>query len=235
MKAIIETRNLHFSYGRQEVLKRIDLMVPENSIFGFLGANGAGKSTTIRMLLGLIGAAHDSVFLFGKDITTNKTLLLKQTGALIDYPSFYDHLSAHENLEVFTRMAGIDRGRISKVLTLVGLDNTPHKRARTYSAGMKQRLGLAIALINDPPLLILDEPANGLDPQGIIELRNLLQHLQRDHGKTIFLSSHILDELDKIATHIGVLHHGELRFQGTKEALTSIGGNLEQSFLKITA
>jgi ABC-type multidrug transport system ATPase subunit len=235
MNTIIETRDLRFNYGEQEVLKGIDLKVPEKSIFGFLGANGAGKSTTIRMLLGLIGAPHDTVFLFGKDITKNKTFLLKQTGALIDYPSFYDHLSARENLEVFIRLAGIDRGRISEVLELVGLENTSHKKARTYSTGMKQRLGLAIALMNDPPLLILDEPANGLDPQGIIELRNLLQHLQRNHGKTIFLSSHILDELDKIATHIGILHCGELRFQGTKEALTSIGGTLEKSFLKITA
>jgi ABC-2 type transport system ATP-binding protein len=232
---IIDTKNLSFSYGKQEVLRCIDLKVPENSIYGFLGVNGAGKSTTIRMLLGLIRAPEDTVFLFGKEFTKNRTELLAGTGALIDYPSFYDHLSARQNLRVITKLTGRSRTKIDEVLELVGLEGAADKKVRTYSAGMKQRIGLAVALVNDPPLLILDEPVNGLDPLGIIDLRDLLMRLQHDHGKTIFLSSHILDELEKIATHIGVLHRGELRFQGTKDDLIRLEGSLERSFLNITS
>ncbi|NER85185.1 MAG: ATP-binding cassette domain-containing protein [Leptolyngbya sp. SIO1D8] len=231
---IIETKNLNFSYGKQQVLKDIDLRVPENTIFGFLGANGAGKSTTIRILLGLIAAPADSVFLFGKKLNHNRTEILDKIGALIDYPTFYEHLSARKNLRVITALLGLKNDRIDHTLQMVGLENTGNKKVAEYSVGMKQRLGLAMALINDPPLLILDEPANGLDPMGIIELRNLLLTLQKDHGKTIFLSSHILDELEKVATHIAILHKGAIRFQGTKEALIQDAGNLESSFLKMT-
>lgn len=232
---IIETKKLSFSYGKQQVLKCVDLKVPENSIFGFLGVNGAGKSTTIRMLLGLIRAPEDTVFLFGKEFTKNRTELLTRTGALVDFPSFYDHLSARQNLRVITKLAGLPPSRIDEVLALIGLESAADKKVGTYSAGMKQRMGLAIALVNDPTLLILDEPVNGLDPLGIIGLRDLLTRLQRDHGKTILLSSHILNELEKIATHIAVLHRGELRFQGTKEDLIGMEGDLERSFLHITS
>jgi lantibiotic transport system ATP-binding protein len=231
---VIETRGLRFSYGKQEVLKGISLQVPEKSIFGFLGANGAGKSTTIRILLNLIQAPENAVQLFGKSLSSHKSEILNKVGALIDYPTFYDHLSARDNLKVITSLLGINKDSIDSTLERVGLDPRSNKKIKTYSVGMKQRLGLAIALINDPPLLILDEPSNGLDPHGIIELRKLLQTLAHDHGKTIFLSSHILDELEKIATHVAIIHKGEIRFQGTKEELAHNGDDLETSFLKIT-
>jgi ABC-2 type transport system ATP-binding protein len=205
------------------------------SIFGFLGINGAGKSTTIKILLGLISSSPDSVLLFGKELSKNRAALLNKTGALIDYPTFYDHLSAYNNLKVITSLMGLDHKKIDQTLELVGLTTDRNKKIKTYSVGMKQRLGLAIALINDPPLLILDEPANGLDPLGIIELRQLLISLQKDHGKTIFLSSHILDELEKIVTDIAIIHKGEIRFQGTKNEFIGNAGTLEKSFLTITS
>lgn len=217
------------------MLKGINLLVPENSIFGFLGVNGAGKSTTIRILLGLIGAQPDSVFLFGREFTRNKIDLLSRVGALIDYPTFYDHLSANENLNVIITLLGLPKRKAQEMIELVGLNGVQNKKIKTFSVGMKQRLGLAMALLNNPPLLILDEPTNGLDPVGIIEFRKLLITLQRDHGKTIFLSSHILDELEKVATDIAIIHNGEIRFQGSKEALISATGNLETSFLTLTS
>ena len=232
---IIEINNLSFSFGRQEVLKNLNLQVPENTIFGFLGANGAGKSTTIKIILGLIQSSEGAVSLFGKKLSESRNEILSKVGALIDYPSFYDHLSAKQNLKVIASLLDLKSSRIPHVLEMVGLDIHNPKKVKSYSVGMKQRLGLAIALLNDPPLLILDEPANGLDPMGIIELRNLLKKLQQEHGKTIFLSSHILDELEKIATNIAIIHQGEIRFQGTKADLISRTGNLETSYLKITA
>ncbi len=232
---IVETRNLGFSYGRRPILKDINLKVPENTIFGFLGQNGAGKSTTIKILLGLINGFEGTVFLFGKEFTTNRTQILGKVGALIDFPSFYEHLSARKNLQVLASLMGLKDDRVDQVLEMVGLDHSDERKTKTYSVGMKQRLGLAIALLNDPRLLILDEPANGLDPKGIIELRNLLLVLQKDLGKTIFISSHILDELEKVATNIAIIHDGELRFDGTKEALIRNTGSLEQSFLNLTS
>lgn len=232
---IIEIKDLSFSYGKQKVLKGINLQVPKNSIYGFLGINGAGKSTTIRILMGLITAGQNTTYLFGREFSKDSVEILGKVGALIDFATFYDHLSAYNNLKVITRLLGINDSIISETLDRVGLDPTSDKKLKTYSVGMKQRLGLAIALINDPPLLILDEPANGLDPLGIIELRNLLLTLQRDQGKTIFVSSHILDELGKIATHFAIIHKGEIRFQGTKEELIRETGNLEKSFLNITS
>lgn len=232
---IIEVKDLSYSYGKQKVLKGINLQVPENSIYGFLGVNGAGKSTTIRILMGLIAPGQNTTYLFGREFTKHSVEILGKVGALIDFATFYDHLSAYNNLKVITRLLGVNDSVISETLDRVGLDPTSDKKLKTYSSGMKQRLGLAIALINDPPLLILDEPANGLDPLGIIELRSLLLTLQSNHGKTIFVSSHILDELEKIATHVAIIHKGEIRFQGTKEELISETGNLEKSFLTITS
>lgn len=231
---IIETRDVSFSYGHQSVLRGINLQVPHNTIFGFLGPNGAGKSTTIKMLLGLIHDSLERIFLFDKSLSKHRIEILRQVGALIDEPTFYDHLSAHENLNVLATLVGVDRHRIDETLQLVGLDAGNKKKVRAYSVGMKQRLGLAIALLSDPPLLILDEPANGLDPHGIIELRKLLSTLQKEQGKTIFVSSHILDELEKIATHIAIIYQGQIRFQGSKEELTGQAGSLEEAFLKMT-
>jgi ABC-2 type transport system ATP-binding protein len=173
--------------------------------------------------------------LFGKEFTQNKIELLGKVGALIDYPSFYDHLSARANLRIIASLMGLKCKRIDQTLERVGLDPLSDKKVKNYSIGMKQRLGLAMALLNDPPLLILDEPANGLDPLGIIELRKLLLILHHEYGKTIFVSSHILDELEKVATHFAILHKGEIQFQGAKEKLISDGGNLERSFLQMTS
>ncbi len=229
---IIETRDLHFSYGKQAVLKGINLQVPAASIFGFLGVNGAGKSTTLKMLLGLLGAPPNRVFLFGQDMARHRCSILARTGALVDEPTFYAHLSARSNLTVIARLLALPAARVDRVLDLVDLASVADKPAGTYSTGMKRRLGIAIALLNDPPLLILDEPANGLDPLGILGLRNFLVRLQREEGKTILLSSHLLDELQKIVTHVAILHEGLIRFQGRAEALTGGAGTLEGAFLK---
>jgi ABC-2 type transport system ATP-binding protein len=175
------------------------------------------------------------VHFFGKEFTRHRVEVLGRVGALIDFPSFYDHLSAGANLKVITSLLGLKESAIHQALEIVGLDAGSDKKVKIFSVGMKQRLGLAIALLNNPAVLILDEPANGLDPLGIIELRKLLTTLQQDHGKTIFVSSHILDELGKIATHLAIIHKGEIRFQGTKQELLGETGNLEKSFLTITS
>lgn len=229
----IETKGLSFQFGSRNVINNIDLRVPKNSIFGLLGPNGAGKSTTIRSILGLIQKKSNEVLIFGKSIANNRIETLTKVGALIDFPSFYNHLSARKNLEILARLTGQSNGQIEKTLRLVDLEYKSDQKVRSFSMGMKQRLGLAIALLNDPELLILDEPANGLDPQGIIDLRNLLLKLQKEHGKTILLSSHILDELEKVATHFAIIHKGSIRFQGSKSELTQTG-SLEESFLKMT-
>jgi ABC-2 type transport system ATP-binding protein len=232
---IIQTRNLHFRYANHAILKGINLQVPPASIFGLLGLNGAGKSTTLKLLLGLLEAPPQSVFLFGKELNQHRMAILGSTGALIDHPAFYDHLSGRDNLAVLAKLLGLKADRVARVLELTGLAEAADKPARAYSTGMKQRLGLAIALLNDPRVLILDEPANGLDPVGIIEFRNLLLSLQQEHGKTILLSSHLLDELQKIITHVAVLHEGQLCFQGRTGELTGGGTTLEASFLDLIA
>ncbi|MCC3157807.1 ATP-binding cassette domain-containing protein [Hymenobacter sp. 15J16-1T3B] len=212
---LVETRALSFGFGPRQVLHQLDLQVPAGSIYGFLGPNGAGKSTTLRLLLGLLPAPAGTVHLFGHDQARHRLAALGQVGALIEMPSLYDHLSGRDNLEVTRRLRGLPAGRTAEVLATVGLSADAHRPAREYSLGMRQRLGLALALLPDPQLLILDEPTNGLDPNGIIEMRALLQTLQREHGKTILLSSHLISEIERVATHVGVLQQGRLAFQGS--------------------
>lgn len=212
---LLETRNLSFRFGSRPILHEVNLRVEPGSIYGFLGPNGAGKSTTMRLLLGLLRPASGSVQLFGHDLARHRVALLSRVGALIENPSLYDHLTGRENVEATRRLRGVLAHRTAEVLALVGLTDNAHRPAREYSLGMRQRLGLAIALLSDPDLLLLDEPTNGLDPNGIIEMRELMHRLRQEHGKTIIVSSHLINEIEKVATHVGVIQQGRLVFQGS--------------------
>lgn len=216
----ITTKDLSYSIGSKAILNNISLNVPEGSIYGYLGRNGAGKSTTIKLLLGLLKEAGDTIFIQNKSLKQNRTEILASTGNLIESPCFYTKLTVFENLKYLDIIYGKGKKRIDEVLELVDLHNEKKKNASALSMGMKQRLGIAMAIFHDPKLLILDEPLNGLDPQGIFEMRKLFQHLN-EQGKTIFLSSHILSELEKTATHIGIIEGGKMVFQGTKNELLS--------------
>lgn len=214
----ITTKNLCFQIGSKTILNNINLNVPKGSIYGYLGRNGAGKSTTIKLLLGLLEDKNDNVFVRGKSLKQNITEIHAITGNLIESPCFYNKLTVFENLRYLDIIHKKGARRIEEVLEMVDLHQHKTKKASKLSMGMKQRLGIAMAIFHDPQLLILDEPLNGLDPQGIFEMRKLFQNLN-EQGKTIFLSSHILSELEKVATHIGIIEKGEMIFQGTKKEL----------------
>jgi ABC-type multidrug transport system ATPase subunit len=215
----IETVGLNYNFGAQAVVKNLSLQIPQGSIYGFLGPNGAGKTTTIKILLNLLQSPADQVFIFGKEINSNRIASLKRMGALVEQPAIYAHLTGKENLVNRCILLGIKRSKCAEMLSLVGLTDAANKNAGKYSLGMKQRLGIALALISDPELLLLDEPTNGLDPNGIIEIRNLMIDLTAKHGKTILVSSHLLAEIERTATHVGIINKGELLFQGTIGAL----------------
>lgn len=211
----IETVGLTYKFGSQTVVKDLSLQVPQGSIYGFLGPNGAGKTTTIKILLNLLKSPSDQVFIFGKEINSNRIASLKRMGSLVEQPAIYAHLTGKENLINRCMLLGIKKTKATEMLSLVGLTDAADKKAGNYSLGMKQRLGIALALISDPELLLLDEPTNGLDPNGIIEIRNLMVDLTSKHGKTILVSSHLLAEIERTATHVGIINRGELLFQGT--------------------
>lgn len=215
----IETVGLNFNFGNQVIVKDLSLQVPKGSIYGFLGPNGAGKTTTIKILLNLLKSPSDQVFIFGKEINSNRIATLKRIGALVEQPAIYGHLTGKENLINRCILLGIKRTKADEMLALVGLTDAANKKASKYSLGMKQRLGIAQALISDPELLLLDEPTNGLDPNGIIEVRNLMIDLATKHQKTILVSSHLLAEIERTATHVGIINKGELLFQGTIDEL----------------
>ena len=217
---ILETQDLVHSFSNDEVvLNGISLCVEEGSIYGFLGPNGAGKTTTLRLVLGLLKKQRGSITVFGEDFEKNRVRSLKKIGSMIESPSIYSHLTAVENLHLLQKIYQCPRRRIGEVLELVGLANTGRKKAGEFSLGMKQRLSIAIALLNSPALLILDEPTNGLDPNGIIEIRELLRGLNEGNGITIVISSHLLSEIDKLVSHIGIINKGRMMFQGTLEEL----------------
>ncbi|TDO21497.1 ABC transporter ATP-binding protein [Pedobacter duraquae] len=218
----IETCGLTYHFGNQKVVDNLSLKVEKGSIYGFLGPNGAGKTTTIKILLNLLKSPADSVFIFGKDISTNRIASLKRMGALVEQPAIYAHLSGKENLYNRCILLGTPRSRAAEMLALVGLTEAADKKAGKYSLGMKQRLGIALALLGDPELLLLDEPTNGLDPNGIIEIRNLMIELTSKHNKTILVSSHLLAEIERIATHVGIINKGQLLFQGTINELQTL-------------
>jgi len=236
---IIQTHALSFSYGKRQVLKGIELQVPKGCIFGFLGPNGAGKSTTIKTLLGLLHTENGMIEIFGKELNSNKMYILERIGTMVESPSLYDHLDATQNLGITARMRNISRGRIPELLDAVGLTADAHRPVKQYSTGMKQRLSLAIALLAEPELLILDEPINGLDPNGIMEMRLLLQRINHQQNCTILLSSHILSEIEKLCTDVAIINSGSLAYQGTmhsllnaatgKEVMIIHTGNLEKA------
>lgn len=218
---LIETRGLTRRFGSQLAVDDLNLLVPEAGVYGFLGPNGAGKTTAIRMLLGLIRPNAGEVRLFGQSLNGNHLSVMRRVGALVEAPSLYPHLTGRENLEVTRRLLGADRNLIELALATVKLTKDADRRVREYSLGMRQRIGLALALLNKPELLILDEPTNGLDPAGIHEMRDLIRRLPEEFGVTVFLSSHLLGEVEQIATHIGIINEGHLLFQGTLAELQS--------------
>ena len=214
--AVIQTTNLNFSFSNGvKTLQDVNLFVPKGSVYGFLGPNGAGKTTTLRLLLGLLKNQQGRLEIFGKEFASHRIEILKRLGSLIEQPSLYLHLTAKENLDIYRLIYKVDKTRINEVLKIVGLEYTGKKKAKQFSLGMKQRLSIAIALLHQPELLILDEPTNGLDPNGIIETRELIKKLNREHNTTVIVSSHILNEVERMASHVGIIHKGKMLFQGT--------------------
>ncbi|MDQ6878209.1 MAG: ABC transporter ATP-binding protein [Candidatus Dormibacteraeota bacterium] len=198
------------AYGKRLAVDHLDLLVDRGELFGFLGPNGAGKTTTIRMALGLVAPTNGSVEILGHEVRHNRAKVLPRVGALVESPALYGYMSGRNNLRAFADLlGGVNEKRIDEVLEIVSLNGRDKDRVKTYSMGMKQRLGLAIALLNDPDLLILDEPANGLDPAGIVEMRDLLRTLAAE-GKTVFISSHVLSEVQQICTRVAIINHGRL-------------------------
>lgn len=193
----------------------VSFKVPAGSIYGFLGKNGAGKTTTLRLLLGLLTRQTGEIKIFDKDIATHRLEILSKVGSLIEAPSFYAHLSARDNLRVLQKIFQCAKTRIDEVLEIVGLKHTGSKKAKQFSLGMKQRLSIAMSLLHNPELLVLDEPTNGLDPNGIIEMRELLSHLNKECGTTILVSSHLLSEVEKLITDLAILDRGRVVFEGT--------------------
>lgn len=218
-KYIIETNGLTRRFGHHISVDHIDLCVPEGKIYGFLGANGAGKTTTIRMLLSLIRADEGSIQIMGRSLLRDREKILRNVGCLVEGPSYYGHLSAYKNLKIICGLMDLPEKNIHEVLDIVRLTPYARQTVKGYSLGMKQRLGIAQALIRKPKLLILDEPINGLDPAGIQEIRNLMRSLCHEQGITIFLSSHILSEIQSISDEIGIIQKGKLIFQDSIKEL----------------
>ena len=218
---IIEIRNLTKKFKKLTAVNNLELTVYKGDVFGFLGPNGAGKSTTIRMLLTLINATSGSIKIFNKNLIENRKEILSKIGAIVEKPDFYLYLTAYKNLEILAEISGMDieKNKIYEILELVGLKDRAKSKVKTFSYGMKQRLGIAQALIHDPELIILDEPTTGLDPQGMKEIRDLIIFLSKEKGKTIFLSSHILREIELIATRMIIINKGEAKVEGAVDDL----------------
>ena len=221
MYHVIETSDLHYRAGGETILHDINLQVPYASIYGFLGPNGAGKTTTIKLLLGLLKKQQGSIHIKNRSFTGNRVALLRGIGALIESPSLYPNLTAREHLLMVQQVYQCPKSRIAEVLQLVTLEAAANKRVGHFSLGMKQRLAIGMALIHRPSLLILDEPTNGLDPQGIIEIRELLKKLNYERDMTILISSHMLGEVEKLVSHVGIIHKGRMLYQGPLEGLQS--------------
>ncbi|PEM85296.1 bacitracin ABC transporter ATP-binding protein [Bacillus wiedmannii] len=216
---IVETEDLTKTYGAVNSVNQLKMQVGEGEIYGFLGPNGAGKTTTIRMLLGLIKPTTGNIKVFNRDLKTNRIDILREVGSLVESPSYYGHLTGYENLEVIRQMLQVPKMAIDEVLRIVRLEKQKNKLVKQYSLGMKQRLGIAMALLGNPKLLILDEPTNGLDPAGIQEIRELIKQLPKQYNITVIISSHLLNEMDQIATQVGIINSGQLIFQDKIEVL----------------
>ena len=215
----IETQNLTKAYGNFTAVEDLNLHIRKGRVYGFLGPNGAGKSTTMKMFLGLTRPTRGSFHIDGKTYPSDRTAILKEIGSFIESPAFYGNLTGEENLEIIRKILGLPKSSVSDALELVGLTPFRRRLAKKYSLGMKQRLGLAGALIGRPPILLLDEPTNGLDPVGIHEIRTLIKSLPQQYDCTVLVSSHLLPEVELMADDIGILNHGRLLFEGTMEEL----------------
>lgn len=211
---IIETKQLSKDFSGEAAVNQLSIHVRKNEIYGFLGPNGAGKSTAMKMLLGLLQPTHGSIRLFDKNFDSNQIALLSSVGSLIEEPSYYANLTGYENLEIIQRLLKLPKENIDKVLKIVKLYEQKDKLVKNYSLGMKQRLGIALAIIKFPKLLILDEPTNGLDPAGIQEIRELIKSLPQKYDMTVIISSHILSEIEQMATTVGIINKGKLLFEG---------------------
>lgn len=218
---IIQVESLCKNFGSLEAVKNLTFDVNEGEVFGFLGQNGSGKSTTIRMLLSLIHPSSGDIHIFGKDIRAYRNLIAQKMGAIIERPDLYPYLTAKEHLQLFAKLSQkkISTSQIDQTLSLVGLSNRATDKTETFSLGMKQRLGIAIALVHQPELVILDEPTNGLDPQGIADIRHLIQQLAKQEGKTILVSSHLLTEIEQMAHQILIIHQGKKIAMGPTKTL----------------
>jgi lantibiotic transport system ATP-binding protein len=217
---VIRTTGLSYHYSKDlQTLFDIDLLVERGSIYGFLGPNGSGKTTTLSLLLGLLNNQKGDIEIFGQHLHANREAILAKIGSLIETPSLYGHLTARENLEVYRKTYGASKAKVDEVLHTVGLAYTGKKPAKKFSLGMKQRLSIALALLPNPELLVLDEPSNGLDPAGIIELRALVKKLNKEQGMTILISSHLLGEIEKMVSHVGIIYKGKMLFQGPLSGL----------------
>ncbi len=219
METPIRTQEIWKTYGTTAAVCGLSLSVPPQSVYGFLGPNGAGKSTTIRMVLGLQRPNRGTISLFGRPLAAERIALLRRIGSLVESPSLYPHLTGRENLEVHRRLLGMSKCYIDEALETVDLISVADRLVRKYSSGMKQRLGLAQALLGNPELLLLDEPTNGLDAVGIHEVRTLVRDLPKRCGVTVFLSSHLLSEVEQVVTHLAIISQGQLMFQGTRQDL----------------
>lgn len=226
MANILSVRGLSFGYQGNQVLRGVDLEIPQGSIFGYLGKNGAGKSTTIKLLLGLLPIEEGEIFLRGVSLREAPLLLRSYSSSMIEHPFFYPFLTVSENLDYLDHIFRLGKGRKKEVLSLMGLNDHANKKAQSLSSGLKQRLGLAMCLFNRPEMLILDKPLNALDPQGIYELRSILKMLNQEEGVTVFLSSHILEELEKLADHVAIIHGGKVIYQGDISGLVKKQSNI---------
>lgn len=220
MQNMIETKDLCKTYGNRMVVDHLNLCVPRGCVYGFIGPNGAGKSTSMKMLLGLVHPTSGSVRLMGQEVTEqNRIRLLRHTGSLIESPSGYLHLTAQENLQIIADLKDVKHTEIERVLDVVHLTQDKNKKVGQYSLGMKQRLGIAMALLGNPEILILDEPTNGLDPAGIQEMRALIAGMPEKTGATVLISSHLLGEMEQMVNRVGIIHHGKTLFDGSLQAL----------------